>query len=115
MEWKEKLLYEHSYPIAGIEARMALAHVHEQSPSYGFKWVIDGEKKWESMERPLFQVSDHSNLIVSPRELRELMYTPELENAYRLLLKTRQAEEKLKNSNIDHQSFLHDHDFCHLP
>ena len=56
------------------------------------------------MERPLIQIEEGSNLIASAKELRGLIYTPELEKTYRLLLSTRQAEENLKKSNVDHQT-----------
>lgn len=80
-----------------IEARMALARAHRQPPSYGSNWVNDGE--------PLIQVEERSNLIVSRTELRGLRYTPELEKGYRLMLKTKEVEEKLKNSNMHHRVF----------
>ena len=55
------------------------------------------QKEWGEMERSLIQLQGGGNIIASPIELRGLIYTPELEKTYRMLLSIRQAEENLKN------------------
>ena len=88
-EWKDQLFFERN----GVEAR-SLSEWLNHEP----------QKRWEEMERPLIQLQGGGNIIASPEELRGLIYTPELEKTYRMLLSVRQAEENLKKSNVDHQT-----------
>ena len=81
-EWKDQLFFERN----GVEARSLSEWLnHEQ------------QKRWEEMERPLIQMQGGGNIIASPKELRGLIYTPELEKTYRMLLSVRQAGELFKN------------------
>ena len=86
-EWKDQLFFERN----GVEDR-SLSEWLNHEP----------QKRWEEMERPLIQIQGGGNIIASPKELRGLIYTPELEKTYRMLLSVRQAEENLKKKMTEY-------------
>ena len=94
--WKEQRLRERGNPLWGMEAKIAAARVYRQFLPH---WLNDGKL--------LIQVDERSKLIVSPPELRGQRFRPELKTLYGLMLKTKEVEENLENSNMDHQTFLY--------